>query len=554
MSQPARKKEPKAKAQPAVEERGIRISTLQKFMDGGLARAGSHPEPPEPGELRMPVLPDKVFPSRRVRMAMDTLSFEALQYANSQGFGQRYGFVGYPFLSDLAQIQEYRALSEAPAGEMVKKWIKLQSQSGTDKTERIKGIEKGLRRVKAREMFRRAAVYDGLFGLGILYPDLGQIDDKTLGKAFIAEPAMVKRGSFRGLKLIDPIITSPNVYNANDPLADDYFKPEQRFLLGRAVHATRLLTFISRPLPDYLKPAYNFGGISMSQLAMDCVRNWRAVRDSVTEIIQAYSTSGIETDLTAILKGGGGEKEALRASLFTTMRKNLGLLMLDKEREKFFQYNVPLTTLDKLQAQAQEHMAAAGRIPLIVLLGITPTGLNASSEGELRAFYDYIAELQNILFRDNLEQVIKLIQLSDFGDIDEDITFDFEPLWQMDDKAIAAIRKDDAVAAQTYVEMGAVTSMEVRKKLATDPRSGFESLDTGGTIESVLGDPDDEEDLEPVPGAPGAAEPAQPGAPAATAPPAPGARPAVDPSVAAAFGQPLAAAKPPAKPKKRAKA
>ena len=43
-------------------------------------------------------------------------------------------------------------------------------------------------------------------------------------------------------------------------------------------------------------------------------------------------------------------------------------------------------------------MAAISRIPLVKLLGIQPAGLNASSEGELIAFEDWIASFQRSCF------------------------------------------------------------------------------------------------------------------------------------------------------------
>ena len=56
--------------------------------------------------------------------------------------------------------------------------------------------------------------------------------------------------------------------------------------------------------------------------------------------------------------------------------------------------SAPLGTLDALQAQSQEQLASVSGIPLVELLGITPAGLNASSEGELKAYYGRIHDDQ----------------------------------------------------------------------------------------------------------------------------------------------------------------
>ncbi|WP_163360700.1 anti-CBASS protein Acb1 family protein, partial [Klebsiella aerogenes] len=74
-------------------------------------------------------------------------------------------------------------------------------------------------------------------------------------------------------------------YNTTNPLAADWYKPALWYVQGRPVHATRLLTFVGREVPDLLKPAYSFGGLSMSQMAKPYVDNWLRTRASVADLI-----------------------------------------------------------------------------------------------------------------------------------------------------------------------------------------------------------------------------------------------------------------------------
>ena len=180
------------------------------------------------------------------------------------------------------------------------------------------------------------------------------------------------------------------------------------------MHATRLLTFIGREVPDLLKPAYSFGGLSMSQMVKPYVDNWLRVRQSVSDLISTFSTSGIKTDLSQMLSAGG-EQLFKRLVLFNSNRDNQGLMVLDKDTEEYFNVSTPLTTLDQLQAQAQEHMASVSRIPLVKLLGISPAGLNASSEGEIETFDDTINAGQEALIRPNLTRLLHFVQLNALG-------------------------------------------------------------------------------------------------------------------------------------------
>lgn len=434
--------------------------------------------------IRPPELHPGAVPAE-TKMAQDTSLVDVYRYANATTAID--AFMGYPLLSNLTQIAEYRMLTEKTAAAMCRKWIKLKSKGDDDKTDRIQIIGDALERFKVRELFKQAATYDGFFGRAQLYIDIGPATDDELQMPMIMDAAKITKGSLRKFKLIDPSTTYPYRYSAADPLADDYYKPTTWFVMSRQVHSSRLLLFVSRPVPDLLKPAYNFGGLSMSQLAKPYVDNWLKTRTSVGKLISNFSTSGIKTNMQATLQGDAeGDDIIDRAELFSAMRDNQGTMLLDMETEEFFQHNTPLTTVDKLQAQSQEHMASVSSTPLSILLGITPTGLNASSEGEIRIFYDYVLGQQEAIFHDNLKKIIDVIQLSECGDIDPDITFEFVSLWQMDDGAKAKIRKDDADAATAYLAMGAISSGEVRQKLASDPESGYNGLE----IVTELGDAD----------------------------------------------------------------
>jgi len=170
------------------------------------------------------------------------------------------------------------------------------------------------------------------------------------------------------------------------------------------------------------------------------------------------------------------------------------LMLLDKEREELAQVNTPLSGLHELQAQSQEHMCSVSRIPTIILTGISPSGLNASSEGEIRVFYDWIAAQQEAYWRNPIEIILNVVQLSLFGEIDPDISFRFVPLYQMTEAEEADIRLKDSQTATAYVNIGSIDSGEVREKLARDDNSGYSGLDLSKEI--VLPMPDEPDEFE----------------------------------------------------------
>jgi phage-related protein (TIGR01555 family) len=163
--------------------------------------------------------------------------------------------------------------------------------------------------------------------------------------------------------------------------------------------------------------------------------------------------------------------------MFMMGRDNQGLFVLDKDTEDFGNVSVPLGTLDQLQAQSQEHMMSVARIPAVKFTGIQPKGLNASSDGEMRAFNDTIHGEQEHLFRTALTTVYDLMQISLWGARDPDITYDFEPLHEMTEKEKSEVRKLEAETDQIRIDSSVVSPEEVRRKVVADKESGFESLD-----------------------------------------------------------------------------
>lgn len=424
-------------------------------------------------DIKRPDLFPGVVPKGRTApvMAMDSI----YTYAQSQFSGM--GFPGYTYLAQLATRAEYRAFASSLSTELTREWIEFTSKEdeGTDSSEKIKKIEEEFKRLNVRGVMQTAAEHDCYFGRAQIFID---IEGAKRDKPLILDPKTVKVGSLNRIVPIEAMWTTPNAYNALDPAAPDFYRPSSWFMLGQQVHASRLNTVITRPLPDMLKPAFNFGGMSLSQLAEPYVDNWLRTRQSVADLINNFSTTALQTSMDQILQGeDDGANVIKRAELFTATRSNKGLMLLDKDREDLVQLNVPLGGLHELQAQSQEHMCSVSRTPAIVLTGISPSGLNASSDGEIRVFYDWIAAQQEAYWRDPLEVILKVVQLSLFGEIDPDIGFKFIPLYQMSEKELSEIREADSRTDQNYINSGVLDPIETRQKLARDPESGYHGLD-----------------------------------------------------------------------------
>ena len=485
-----------------------KLSTADRSANLRIAKskAASKPASAQPGFAIKPpdLMPGVVPAGKSSAIAMDYAP-GVYDFA-SQCMGADFsGFPGYPYLANLSTRAEYRAFASTMASELFREGIKLSSKTDANKKQdnpRIAELEDSIREFNLMHVFQTVAAQDCFFGRGQISINIKGANDAL---PLVLAKQTVKQGSLTSFTPVEAMWTSPSAYNAIDPTAPDFYKPRQWFLLGKEVHASRLLTIITRPLPDMLKPAFNFSGMSLSQLAEPYVNNWLRTRQAVSDLINNFSITALKTDMAQMLQGDCDGTDILnRADFFTLTRSNRGLMLLDQTAEDLVQLNTPLSGLSDLQAQSQEHMCSVSRIPAMILTGISPSGLNASSEGEIRSFYDWVSSQQETFYKPPLWICIQLLMLHLWGEIDPTITMEFCPLWQVSAKEQSDIRVNNANADAVYLDRSVVSPEETRERLAKDPDSGYSGIDMDDLPEVIepegdfsFGDPNAEPGADP---------------------------------------------------------
>lgn len=398
--------------------------------------------------------------------------------SDALSFVEATGWPGFQTLALLAQLPEYRTMHETLADEVVRTWGKITSTSKDDgAAEKITKLTQALERYGIRALVREATIHDQAFGGAHIFPRIKDGSAPVPTDApLLLSPAFVRKGSLEGFAAIEPLWVTPNDYNATDPTKPNFYKPITWRMLGNLVHASRLHTVISRPVSDLLKAAYSFRGVSVSQLAMPYVDNWLRTRQSVSDTVKQFSITFLKADLSQMLQPDGAYSLMDRAQLFNLYRDNRNLGLIDMASEEFGQINTPLSGLDALQAQSQEQMCAVSRQPLVKAFGITPAGLNANSDGEIRVWYDYVAGYQSHNFGPFMHWALQLIQLSEFGEVDPGLSWEWTPLFELTDLELADVREKNARTDLTYVEAGVIAAEHVQERLAQDPNSGYSGI------------------------------------------------------------------------------
>ncbi|MXV35970.1 MULTISPECIES: DUF1073 domain-containing protein [unclassified Saccharibacter] len=422
------------------------------------------------------------------------------------------GFMGYPYLSQMAMRAEFRKPCDIIAREATREWIRFKStkninitdydtdeeanaareQQSRETAEKISAIEAEFKRLDVRALLYRQVLSSLLNGVGYLWIDIVGLSADATGQNVplkINEHG-VKKGSLNGFKIIDPVWTSPNYFNADSPYRAGFYDPDNYWVQGCLTHKDRLLKMVPYEVPDIFKPAFNFGGLSLTQQLRPYVHNFLRTRNSVSDITANFSKLVLKTDMTAAMQGGvmdhnGTSTIMGRASFMQQVSEGQSTIVADKENEEVSIVATPLGGLSDLQAQSMEAMASIPGIPLVKLFGITPNGLNASSEGEIRVFYDEIAAFQENNLRPILEKILRLIQLNLWGEIDESLDFDFVNLWQLDDEKAASVEKAKAEADKINIEAGKITPDEARMREEQDQNSLYRGVNLSGEAPGI---------------------------------------------------------------------
>lgn len=397
-------------------------------------------------------------------------------------------WLGYAVLAIMAQRAEYRTMTDTFATEMTREWITFKSRSGDKRLkERIDRIEARLRELKLKDAMCAANRNDGFQGRGQVYVDTGCWDDRDELKrpldtstpdgvrAIVAKHGKGKK-FIKRLGAIEPMWCYPAAYEASDPLKANWYKPDLWWVMGKEVSRDRLLTFVGHEVSDILKPAYSFGGLSMTQMAKPYVDFWLRNRTSESDLLNNFSMRVLATELDVTTQDEEGELMA-RIDGLTAYADNQGVVVINKESEEFDIRQTSLGGVPDITRQSMERLTLPSRMPIVKFFGNQPSGLNADSEGVIRMWYDDIRAAQESRNRDVIQRVVELVQIEVLGEIVDDLVWEFEPLWQLDEAGKAAIQKTRADQRAVDIESGAIGTDEARLAAIRDPDGQYSGLD-----------------------------------------------------------------------------
>lgn len=185
----------------------------------------------------------------------------------------------------------------------------------------------------------------------------------------------------------------------------------------------------------------------------DCNSNWSSVVHMFTDFSQAvWKING----LMQMIAEGDSQTMQTRMAIADTVRSVARAIVLDAEGEDFqVVERGAMTGVDSLIDKTFLRLSAAARMPVSILMGQAPAGLNATGASDLRWWYDTIRTSQEQEIAPKIQRLVLLLTGEDGWKVK------WPSLWQMTPAEEAELRSKIATTDQVYVNMGAVLPEEI---------------------------------------------------------------------------------------------
>lgn len=145
-------------------------------------------------------------------------------------------------------------------------------------------------------------------------------------------------------------------------------------------------------------------------------------------------------------------------------KSNTNMMALD-QLEGFEKISTNVSGIPEIIDRFMLSLSSVSCIPVTLLFGRSPAGLNATGDSDVRNFYDMIKQLQESKLKPILDKLIRLVMLAKDGPFagvePESWSVVFTPLWQNTEEQEALLRKTVAETDAIYLDRGVVDPVEI---------------------------------------------------------------------------------------------
>ncbi len=247
-------------------------------------------------------------------------------------------------------------------------------------------------------------------------------------------------------------------------------------IVNVTIHETRLLVFHGALTTNRERQTNEGWPLSVLQRPYDVLRTFNVSFQALANILQDASQGIFEMD-GLIDMIASGEKDAVqtRMALVDLQRSVARSLVIDAEKEDFRRLVPALTGYPEAIQLMMARLAAAADMPVTVLFGISPAGLNATGESDRLLWAQTVESHQTLVADPALTRLAELVMLSSDGPtggrLPESWDLEFPALIHQTDTERANVRKTIAETDALYIREGVAFPEEIA--VARFPATGY---------------------------------------------------------------------------------
>lgn len=231
---------------------------------------------------------------------------------------------------------------------------------------------------------------------------------------------------------------------------------------GRVAHESRLVIFRGAPTDEEVRERLNTWDLSILQRCYEPLRQFNTIYKAI-ELMVGGASEGVfkMKGLLAMIAGARQKDIQTRAQVLDMGRSIASSVFLDADsNESYDKVATQFAGLADLLDRAAYRLSAASGIPVTILMGMSPAGLNATGASDIRIFYDRVRTMQENDLKAPLVRVLRMIACS-FKYDPAKIDVSFPPLWQETPKEKADRKKIIAETDQILVANEIATPEEI---------------------------------------------------------------------------------------------
>lgn len=307
-------------------------------------------------------------------------------------------------------------------------------------------LEAEFERLKVRERFTEAWIWGRLYGAGMIVLGLdGPAETPAPARSRVHLLEVYDRRAFeRADRELDP-----RMPNYGEALTYRVTRPEGGTF---RVHRSRVILF-GGALTGRLEREAN-GGFDDSIVTslLNPIKTFHSAHNGADLMLSEASqgvmkVAGLVAKITSI---DGRAELQRRAELMDLTRGLTRSIMLDADRgESFEKVDTSFTDIPETMDRQTIRLAAGSGIPVTILAGKSPAGLNATGDNDVRAFYGLVdSERQD-------EALPRLLELARW--IAPEPKIAFAPLWEMTDPERAELENKRALTDEIRIRSQVLT-------------------------------------------------------------------------------------------------